>query len=759
MTKNKKENKDEVSTSPVEIEGGDIPQDKKNKSPLFTKNQTAHFQIDGMYCPDCASSIEASLSKEPGIKQVTVSFAGEQGRVDYDPKKADLKTSLDKLKSIGYHARLTTDIAEQKADKERENLLLQVLVAFGFGMQVMIIYLTQLYPLYVSGTMVSKNLLNLSYVVWALATPVLFIGGSSFLKGAWKSIKVGKAGMNTLVSLGTLSAYGYSVYVTLSGGGEIYFDSVVMITTFIMLGRYLEKLGGAQARKDIRHLLRLQPDYVTCKVDGEWVKKPVNQLNPGALIMIKPGERIAADAQVKENSAAVDESLLTGESAPVQKHPGDNIFAGTSILDSMLIAEVIRVGKETRLGQITKIVETTLNQKPPIQKLADKASRYFAWGIVGISVVTFIGWWLAGNTPSVALLHAVAVLVVACPCALGLATPLAVAVSLGKTAQKGLLVRNPSALEMAAKINRVVFDKTGTLTQGRLSIVDVVVDNQLNLSREDFLCIAASVEQFSEHPLAKSIVQASDCSNPQAKDFHSGKGRGVSARVEKINDEEVKIGAQDFVGKEINDSLQADAEEHHQKGETVVWIGWQNRCQGFIAFHDEINASAPETLKTLVKMSVKSVMVSGDDPRTVQTVAAMLEMSDFHGGVTPEEKAADIKSWQGAKEKVAMIGDGVNDAPALAQADLSITTASGTDVAGETSDVVLTRDDLTVIPWFISFSQKTNRIIRENLGWAFAYNIISVPLAAFGIISPVIAAVAMASSSLLVVGNSLRLKR
>jgi Cu+-exporting ATPase len=477
------------------------------------------------------------------------------------------------------------------------------------------------------------------------------------------------------------------------------------------------------------------------------------------MILVKPGERIAADAKVVENSAAVDESLLTGESVPVQKHPSDNVYAGTAVLDSMIIAKVTRIGAESRLGQITKIVEATLNQKPPIQKLADKASRYFAWGIVGISIVTFLGWWLTGSTPSVALLHAVAVLVVACPCALGLATPLAIAVSLGRTAQKGLLVRNPSALEIAAFMKRVVFDKTGTLTQGRLSIVAIAVDESVKMSEEDFVCIAAGVEQYSEHPLAQAIVQASHCQLPQTKEFQSGKGRGVSALVKDLDDKEVRIGAQEFAGPETSLSLQAKAEAHHQKGETVVWVGWEGRCRGFFAFHDEINESASETLKLLNEMSVKSVMVSGDDPRTVKTVASMLDISDYHGGVTPEEKAADIKHWQEADEKVAMIGDGVNDAPALAQADLSFTTASGTDVAGETSDVVLTRDDLAVIPWFIRFSQKTNRIIRENLGWAFAYNLISVPLAAFGIISPVIAAVAMASSSLLVVGNSLRLKR
>lgn len=725
---------------------------------IFKSGETAHFRIDGMYCPDCASSIEASLSNEPGIKNVTVSFAGEQGRIDYNPEETDLDSALENLKDIGYHAHLTSDPSEQKIEKERENMLLRLIVAAGFGMQIMLIYLVQLYPLYASGTFYNQNVRNLHYVVWALATPALFIGGSSFLLGAWRAIKAGKVGMNTLVSLGTLSAYSYSVYITLRGGGEVYFDSVAMITTFIMLGRYLEKLGGSQARKDIHHLLQLQPRTARRREEDEWVETKVNRLEVGDKILVKPGERVPADAKVLENSASVNESLLTGESKPVEKQPGDIIYAGTIINDSALIAEVEKLGESTNLGQITNVVESTLNQKPPIQRMADKASKYFALGIVTSAVITFFGWWLTGSTPSQALLNAVAVLVVACPCALGLATPLALAITLGKTAQKGILVRKPSALELAAQVTKIVFDKTGTLTKGNLSVVDVIVNPEIEITKDQLLCIAASVEQFSEHPIARAVVDSCQDSLFEASGFKSERGQGVIGKIKNEGEKEVKVGSKKFLGDLVFSKMSDQAEERTTQGDTVVWVSWDEKVRGFLILRDELEETAPEAVKELKEENIKSSILSGDDPRTVAAIAGELDIENQQGNVSPKEKAAKIKEWQSDGEVVAMIGDGVNDAPGLAQADLSITTASGTDVAGETSDIVFTRSDLKTIPWMIKLSEKTRHIIRENLGWAFAYNLIAVPLAAFGVISPVIAAAAMATSSLLVVGNSLRLR-
>ncbi len=630
-------------------------------------------------------------------------------------------------------------------------------------MQVMLLYLVQLYPLYAAGQFDSPTVRNLQYLVWALATPVLFVGGWSILQGAWRATLARTATMDTLVAAGTLAAYGYSVYITLTGGGEAYFDSVAMIVTFIMLGRYLEKMGGAQARKDIRHLLQLQPDNAWLQAGDEWQPVEAGRLLPGDVILIKPGERVPADAQIMQGEAALDEALLTGEATPVNKGPGAEIFAGAVVSDEALVAEVTRPVEDGRLAQITRMVEHTLDAKPPIQRLADKASAYFAFGILAVAVATFFGWRLAGVATSQALLAAVAVLVVACPCALGLATPLALAIALGRTSRAGVLVRNPVALETAATVRRIVFDKTGTLTRGRLSVVEAVPAPGASISPAELICLAAAVEQYSEHPLARAIVQAYPAA-PGAgirpvEEFKVARGQGASAVLSGDSRARVQVGSARFVEIGPDCALGQEAEAHAARGESVVWVAADGVVAGFIALRDEPDAQAVAVLQELAGDGITAMMLSGDNAATTAAVARELGLAEFGGDASPQDKAQQIRTWQEQGLRVAMVGDGVNDAPALAQADLSITVAGGTDVAGETSDVVLTRHDLALAPWFIGLSRRTRRIILQNLGWAFGYNLISVPLAALGLISPIIAAAAMATSSLLVVGNSLRLRR
>jgi heavy metal translocating P-type ATPase len=720
--------------------------------------ESVGFAVDGMWCAGCAQAAQRILEKQPGVKEANVNFAAERGRIRYDPKLVDPDEVLRTLDSMGYRARVLGDPAERKAGRQEEYLLLQLITAAAFGMQVMLLYLVQLYPLYAQGQFDSRDVRTLQYLIWLLATPALFFGGLSFLKGAWRGLRAGTATMDTLVALGTLSAYSYSVYVTLTGGGEAYFDSVVMITTFIMLGRYLEKVGGAQARKDIRHLLELQPTKAWQRVGEEWHQVKPSVLVLGDEILIKPGERVPVDATILEGGAAVDEALLTGESAPVNKGPSDTIYAGTIVTDNALTGQVIRTVQETRLAQITAIVEETLDTKPPIQRLADTASRYFAIGIVSAAVVTFLGWWLAGPSAPVALLTAVAVLVVACPCALGLATPLALAIVLGRTSRGGILVRNPAALETAAMVQRIVFDKTGTLTRGKLAVVGASSLPTSGMSSEELVCLAADVEQFSEHPVARAIVDT--CSRPpaRAEGFKALRGLGVSAAVEALDGTRVMVGSPDLLKVDGGATLAQEADARAREGETIVWVGWEDTVAGFIALRDEPNPTASRALEQLATEGIQAVMLSGDSLQTTRAIASELGVRQYEGRVSPVEKAERIRQWQEAGERVAMAGDGVNDAPALAQADISVTTASGTDVAGETSDLVLTHTDLTLIPQVIRLSRRTRRIIYQNLGWAFAYNLVAVPLAAFGVISPVIAAVAMAISSLLVVGNSLRLR-
>jgi heavy metal translocating P-type ATPase len=745
----------------IETDSGESAAKRSSFTDLILRpSETAHFAVKGMYCAGCASAAQEVLRRQQGVKSADVNFASERGRIEYDPEQVDLPAVLHKLDRLGYQARLLSDPREQKAEKQQERLLIQLIVAAAFGMQVMLLYLVQLYPRYAAGEFDQPDVRNLQYLVWALATPILLVGGWSFLRGAWRALMARTASMDTLVALGTLSAYSYSVYATLSGGGEAYFDSVAMITTFILLGRYLEKIGGRQARKDIRHLLQLQPNKAWRREGDDWQEVRASTLAEDDTILVKPGERVPADASVIEGGAAVDESLLTGESAPVNKRPGDGLLAGTVVTDEALVARVTRPAEEGRLAQITDLVEQTLNTKPPIQRLADRASAYFAFGMLGAALLSFAGWWLlAGQPPAQALLTAVAVLVVACPCALGLATPLALAITLGRTSREGILVRNPVALETAATVGRIVLDKTGTLTQGKLSVVATAVPDGSDRSADELLCLAAAVEQYSEHPVARAIVRACPQSPARAEGFKVTRGQGASAQPVDSNGGRLKVGSARFLAVDGDSSLNDRARARADQGETVVWVGLEDALAGFVALRDEPDPTAKAALRQLAEEGVRAVMLSGDSPRTTEAIAAELGLEEYEGETLPREKAERIKAWQEAGEKVAMAGDGVNDAPALAQADLSITAAGGTDVAGETSDVVLTRHDLTLIPSFIRLSRRARRIIRENLGWAFAYNLVAVPLAALGIISPVIAAAAMATSSLLVVGNSLRLRR
>ncbi|HEX7556095.1 MAG TPA: heavy metal translocating P-type ATPase [Leptolinea sp.] len=739
---------------------GQKPQIKKESlnGLISLPGESAFFTIGGMWCAGCSLAAERVLRNKPGVKGVDISFAAERGRIEYDPKIADPQKLLSDLQPLGYTALLTASSTQRQKERFQERISLQLIGAIAFGMQVMILYLVQLYPLYSLGLSSSPEVRRIQYMVWALTTPVLFFGGLTFLIGAWRAMLAKTANMDSLVSLGVLSAYFYSVYVTLTGNGEVYFDSVAMIITFILFGRYLESIGGAQARKDLNTLLQLQPEFAWRKEGDDWKKVQADILISSDIILVKPGERVPADGRVETGEGLADESMLTGESRLVVKTVGDNLYAGTVIQDTALTARVTSISGQTRLAQISNLVTQTLSSKPPIQRLADRASTYFTFGILAIAVVTFFGWLYLGYPASKAVLPAVAVLVVACPCALGLATPLALSVSISKSARKGVLVRSATAMETAALVKKIVFDKTGTLTSGDLSISAIQPLKSSESDKKQLLLLAASVEQFSDHPIAKAIISATDDRLLPANDFYTVRGSGATARVMEGENLRITIGSERLVKVDENHSLINQANLFSGEGETIVWVARETDVIGFISLRDEPNHTVKAALDQLKEENISLAVLSGDSIRATGAIARMVGIDEFTGACLPDQKANKIKEWQETGEKVGMVGDGVNDAPALVQADLSITVAGGSDIAGKTSDLVLTRRDLTLIPWFVTYSQKTRRIILENLGWAFAYNIISIPLAVMGMISPVIAAVSMAISSILVVNNSLRLR-
>jgi heavy metal translocating P-type ATPase len=720
------------------------------------RGETAYFSLDGMWCSGCALAAERAVGRRPGVFSVDVSYAAERGRLQSDPGAADPADVLGVLGRMGYDARLLTQPGRRARERLEERMLLHLVVAVVLGMQVMLIYVLRLYPLYSRGQFDTTEVEAFEYAVWALTTPVLFYAGISFLRGAWQALLARTATMDTLVALGTLSAYGYSVWTTIVGGGATYFDSVGMIIAIVLAGRYLEVVGGARARKDVRQLLTLQPERASRREAEDWVEVPAAELRVGDIVLSRPGERVAADGEVVEGSAAVDEALLTGESTPVEKDVGASVLAGSLVTDDALVFRVTHPPEATRLAQVTALVQETLTAKAPVQRLADRASAVLATVIVLAAVTCFAAWWAATGSSSQALLPAVAVLVVACPCALGLATPLALSVALGRATRAGIVVRNIAAIETAGTITRVVFDKTGTVTAGVLSVVDVVPAADASVDGDGLLCLASAVEERSGHPLARAITAACPHPGVEVDQHQSLRGHGVSARLDR--EDRVLVGSAGFAGAgeaaatpEVASAL-AD-------GDTVVWVAHGDRLLGSIIARDQPDPTAEEAVSALTGRGVETSLLSGDNAATTATVARRMGIPASEGDASPEAKAALIGAWQEDGDRVAMVGDGVNDGPALARADLSITAAGGTDVAAETSDIVLLRHDLTLIPRFLQLSRRVRRIVRENLWWAFAYNLVAVPVAAAGLLTPVFAAVAMSVSSLLVVFNSLRLRR
>ena len=706
------------------------------------------LDVVGMTCGSCAVRVERTLNKQPGV-EASVNFATGEAVVRLSDEAPDLDALRKAVQSRGYDIRVHVDETEEATKAAERSWRRRLYVAWPLGIAVMVLSLGWMDATWARCTS------------FALATPVMFYAGWPFLRGAAVRAKAFTANMDTLIALGTMSAYLYSAWALLQDGDatghmeDLYFDSSAVIIAFLLLGRWLEVRAKGNASQAIKRLLELGAREARVIRNDKEVKLPVDAVEVGWLLKVLPGEKVPTDGRVVEGSSAVDESMLTGESVPVEKGIGDEVAGATVNLDGVLMVEATHVGSDTALAQIVRLVAEAQGSKAPIQRLADKVAGIFVPVVMAIAAVTAIGWYLTDGTVHGALVPAVAVLIVACPCALGLATPAAIMVGTGRGAQLGILIRGGEILERSRRIDVVVFDKTGTLTEGRMRLEEVVGD-------ERTLALAAAVEASSEHPIAQAVVAGAaerGVAVPPSTAFRSVAGRGIRAAVGELG---ILVGRRAFLedeGAEVPGWLADEAVRLEAEGKTVFWAAWDGKARGVLAVADGLREGAPEAVAALHGLGAQVAMITGDNRATGEAIARQIGVDRVLAEVRPEEKVEEIRRLQAGGKIVAMVGDGINDGPALAQADLGIAIGTGTDVAIEACDITLIKGDLAGVVSAIELSRRTFKTIEENLFWAFGYNVAAIPLAAFGLLSPIIAGAAMAMSSVSVLTNSLRLRR
>ena len=711
------------------------------------------LRIGGMTCATCAGRVEKVLNRQAGVISAQVNLATEIASLALQPgvEDADLVAAVE---AAGYHAeRAATDaesraawVAAAQAETRREAAIILLCAALTVPLVV---------PMF-------TGLLGLHWMLpplvqLALAGVVQVVGGARFYRGAWASLRGGSANMDVLVALGTSAAFGLSL-VELTRAGPLYFEASASVLTLVMLGKWMEGRAKRATRAALDALSALRPQTARILREGREVEVPAEAVGSGQQVIVLPGERLPVDGLVLEGESEVDEALITGEGLPVAKAPGDSVTGGAINGAGRLVVEATLVGDESALARIIGMVEEAQGKKPAIQRQVDKVAAIFVPAVIVIAVGTLGGWLLAGADFDLALIHAVSVLVIACPCALGLATPTAILVGTGAAAKAGILLRDPEALEAAHAVTVVVFDKTGTLTEGRPELVGMAT---VNGSEEALLAASAAIQRGSEHPLAGAVLRAAEARGialPAASAYQALPGRGVSAQLEGV---EWRIGSRRLVEEAGIDPspLEAEAVAAESEGRTAVWVLKGQSLVGLLLLGDRLREGAKEAIAALKARGIRPVLLTGDNRRTAGVVAAAVGIEEVRAEVLPGDKAAEIARLQEDGAVVAMVGDGVNDAPALATAHLGIAMGSGTDVAIASSGITLVRSDPRLVPAALSLARATRNKIRQNLFWAFIYNVVGLPLAAAGLLSPMFAGAAMAMSSVSVVGNALLLKR
>lgn len=721
-----------------------------------------------MTCASCVARVEKIIGKFDGVKNVNVNLATETVAFETE-KDVDLNKIAEAVKEYGYQLRTDVFKNKEESSKEEESdgyyteLKKEFYFALAFTVPIFIISMLMGYEFFQKLFPLTK--IQTEKTLFLLTTPVIFISGKRFYTSFWNNLKHFAFDMNSLVAIGTGAAYGYSTIAILfpelfDAQPHVYFDTSVVIITLILMGKLLEHSSKRKTNTAVRKLLELQPKTARILIDGQEQEINISDLKPGDIVVIRPGEKIPADGVIVNGASSVDESMITGESIPVEKTTGSKVVGGTINKYGTFNFKVTQTGEKSVLGQIIQLVENAQASKPPIQKLVDKIAAVFVPAVIIAALLTFFGWYIFSSDHSVsrALINFVAVLIVACPCALGLATPTAIIVGLGKGASNGILIKDSESIELAHKISVIIFDKTGTITEGKPSVKDIV--NLNNFDKDELLIYTASLEKKSEHPLAKAITDYSTNGNLfEPETFQSLTGFGITGIV---NNKTVIVGNLNLM-KEFSvatDEAEKIFDELSTKGNTIICAAIEGKLAGFIIIEDKIKPEAPEVIARLKKMNIKTVLLTGDNKATAENIGAKAGFDEINAEVLPDQKVETVKKYQsnGEDKIVAMVGDGINDAPALAQADLSIAIGTGADVAIETAQITLTGGKLTGVIKAINLSKATIKTIKQNLFWAFIYNTVLIPLAALGMLNPMIAALAMSFSSVSVVTNSLRLK-